>query len=71
VGNNPTMANLVKKYKIGYVLQDDGVHEEGITKAINNIIENYSTYKEMSKKNNYEAIFSWENQMDNIIRQIK
>ncbi|WP_026706296.1 glycosyltransferase family protein [Flavobacterium soli] len=71
VGNNPTMANLINKYKIGNVLEDDGVDEEGIKNAIDAIIQNYSVYKEISKKNNYEAIFSWENQIENIIRQIK
>jgi glycosyltransferase involved in cell wall biosynthesis len=71
VGNNPTMANLVNKYKIGYVLKDDGVDEKGIKHAIDVIIQNYSVYKEISKKNNYEEIFSWENQIENILQQIK
>gem|GEM_PF-3064197 len=67
VGNNPTMANLINKLKVGVVLPDDGVSSNEIIRAIHMVIENNEKYKENSMRNDYSKIFSWENQINEII----
>lgn len=45
VGNNPTMKELVDKYRFGISINDDGRDVKKIMEGINRILENYDYYQ--------------------------
>lgn len=67
VGNNPTMANLINKFHLGKVLDDDGKNVEELVVAIKNIINNHQLYVDNSRNIDYTSLFSWEHQVNEII----
>lgn len=60
VGCNQPMSELVEKYSWGITLDNDGENIESITKAINDIQNQYKDYK--SRLVGVENIISWEAQ---------
>ena len=60
VGSNKPMSELVEKYSWGIALDNDGENIESITKAINDIQNQYEVYK--SRLVGVENIISWDAQ---------
>ena len=65
VGNNPTMKYLVEKYNIGISIDSDGSDYVMIVKAIEEIINNYSSFKVNVMQN--KSHLNWESQHTSII----
>ena len=65
VGNNPTMANIVKAENAGLVLNDDGSNPEGLKKSFEDLDAFVSKYKGVKNSENY----TWEAQ-SNIISRV-
>ena len=60
VGNNPSMRELVEKYKFGVSIDDDGSNIEKIVEGIKTVIYNYLSYKDNILNNKSHLL--WENQ---------
>ena len=45
VGNNPSMKDVIDKYHVGIVLDNDGSDIESIKSALDKILQRYETYK--------------------------
>lgn len=67
VGNNPSMKEIVEKYGFGVSIDDDGCDVSKIKEGINNVIENYSKYKDNNLR--FCDKLLWNNQ-ENVIIEI-
>ncbi len=67
VGNNPSMRELVQKYKFGVSIDDDGRDVEKIEAGIADVMENYEVYRQNVLT--YRHLLVWDNQ-DEIIKEI-
>ena len=64
VGDNPSMKELVNKYKYGVSIDDDGKDLNKIVKGINKVLDDYDDYHQNCIK--YGNKLLWENQYDTI-----
>lgn len=67
VGNNPSMRELVQKYKFGVSIDDDGRDIDKIEAGIADVIENYEVYHQNVLTHRHLLV--WDNQ-DAIIKEI-
>lgn len=70
VGNNPVMKDIVSVYNLGYVLEDDGRNKKELIELIDKLIKNREDLILNSKKQQFEDILSWENQLNKILEKI-
>jgi glycosyltransferase involved in cell wall biosynthesis len=67
VGNNPTMADIVKHNKFGIVLSDDGANQSGIELAINELELNYEGF--IDSLNIKKSHYVWNDDVVNILKR--
>lgn len=70
VGNNPTMAKMILKHRVGIVLEDDGFNIEGLRNSISSLISDYTIFKENLEEVNFAKDFSWENQFEDLGKEL-
>jgi len=67
VGANPPMKEIVEKYGFGVSIDDDGTHVDKIVKGMEDVLHNYSQYKDNIIKN--RNLLTW-NRQDSVIKEI-
>ncbi|WP_334126838.1 glycosyltransferase [Empedobacter brevis] len=70
VGNNPVMKNIVEKYELGYVLNDDGRNSKELTSKLDLLERNHELIMRNSHKLNFTKILSWEIQISKILNYL-
>src|SRR5699024_6389989 len=70
VGNNPTMKAVIEKSKMGVVLDDDGSNTQSMSDGLERLYANINKIKKSSHFLNKIKVFSWDNQMLNVIEKI-
>jgi hypothetical protein len=65
------MKNIVEKVEGGIILEDDGSDINLLKPAIVDMLKNNERYKENLRQINKEEIFSWEEQFERVIENLK
>ena len=67
-GNNPRLSEVVNNKNFGIVLDNDGSDTLSMTDAIKKMIQEHQNFKKTLNETNFENVFSWEEQFNNVLR---
>lgn len=70
VGNNPRLLEMVYNKNYGIVLDNDGSDTKTMIEAFKKMIQEHQNFKKTLNETNFENVFSWEDQIKNIIGEL-